>query len=151
MDRKGLPPPRLHYHIRWSSKEALDWERFASRVEAEERAKELVRPGETYILEEHEYACPRCAAGFESKPTDVSPKSPEMKYPDWQTPLFDVLIESDPNQLHDKIGRAEGAIRKRLLELSRTTGNQEEIQAIQDALRSLGMLFSNAEPKKKSA
>ena len=49
-----------HYHIRWSGKAALDWERFPTRAEAEKSAKQLVRPYETYTIEEHDGACPRC-------------------------------------------------------------------------------------------
>jgi len=56
-----------HYHIRWSGKATLDWESFSTRKEAEARAKELVRRKETYIIEEHYQACPRCQAAMEPK------------------------------------------------------------------------------------
>jgi hypothetical protein len=50
----------MHYHIRWSSGK-LDWERFSTRVEAEANAKQLVRLGETYTVEEFsDTSCPRC-------------------------------------------------------------------------------------------
>ena len=57
MDRKD---GKVHYHIRWSPTPTLDWERFGSRAEAEARAKELVRQGETYTIEEHGESCARC-------------------------------------------------------------------------------------------
>ena len=51
---------QAHYHIRWSGKTALDWERFSSRADAEAGAKQLMRLGETYTIEEHDGACQRC-------------------------------------------------------------------------------------------
>lgn len=49
----------IHFHIRWSDSK-LDWEAFQTREEATESAKELVLPGETYIVEEFDGSCPRC-------------------------------------------------------------------------------------------
>lgn len=49
-----------HYHIRWSGRAVLDWEPFSTRVEAEASAKQLVRSGETYNIEERDGDCPRC-------------------------------------------------------------------------------------------
>jgi hypothetical protein len=51
---------RVHYHIRWSGKATLDWERFSTREEAEASAKQLLLQGETYTIEEYDDACPRC-------------------------------------------------------------------------------------------
>ena len=48
-----------HFHIRWSDSK-LDWEAFQTREEATARAKELVRRGETYVIEEVDGTCPRC-------------------------------------------------------------------------------------------
>ena len=42
-----------HYHIRWSGNVQLDWERFDTPAEAEAAAKQLLRHGETYTIEEH--------------------------------------------------------------------------------------------------
>lgn len=58
-----------HYHIHWSGRDTLDWERFSSRGEAEASAKQLVRSGETYTIEERDDACPRCHAAFALKKT----------------------------------------------------------------------------------
>jgi hypothetical protein len=52
---------RTHYHIRWASG-ALDWQRFATTLEAEASAQQLVLPGETYTLEEYADDCSRCGA-----------------------------------------------------------------------------------------
>ena len=50
----------MHYHIRWSDSK-IDWERFSTREEAEEAARQLARPGETFSLERVEdSACMQC-------------------------------------------------------------------------------------------
>lgn len=147
MERKDGFPGQLHYHIRWSGKRELDWESFDSRAEAEAGARELVRLGETFTIEEHGEGCPRCRPAVPAK----SKHGNEMKYPDWQGALWDALSETNPKQLHDKIGRAEVAIKERLLELSRILGHHEETRAIHDALKSLQVLLSGGKEKKESA
>jgi hypothetical protein len=53
----------MHYHIRWSSGK-LDWERYATRVEAEAGARKLMRQEQTYVVEEFSNTgCPRCREG----------------------------------------------------------------------------------------
>jgi hypothetical protein len=54
MDRNAL-----HYHIRWSNA-AMYWERLNTHAEANVRAIQLMRPGETYTIEELNADCPRC-------------------------------------------------------------------------------------------
>jgi hypothetical protein len=51
-----------HYHIRWSVKASLDWTYFPlpTHAEAEENARQLVPPGETYTIEEHDESCLQC-------------------------------------------------------------------------------------------
>ncbi len=61
MNQAKSPPPQTHYHIRWSQL-VLDWERFDTREEAEERAEQLVRDGESYTVEEFDGECARCGA-----------------------------------------------------------------------------------------
>jgi hypothetical protein len=48
-----------HYHIRWSGG-VLDWEPFDLRSAAEASAKEMLRPGETYAIEEYGADCAKC-------------------------------------------------------------------------------------------
>lgn len=48
-----------HYHIRWSDG-VLDWEPFESRSDAEIGAKQMVRLGETYAIEEYGVDCEKC-------------------------------------------------------------------------------------------
>jgi hypothetical protein len=47
-----------HFHIRWSDKENLDWECFATQDEARERATDLALPGEAFAIEEIHTKCP---------------------------------------------------------------------------------------------
>ena len=49
-----------HYHIRWGNG-ALDWEAFATEEEAAAAAKELLRPNETFTVEQLGAGCARCA------------------------------------------------------------------------------------------
>jgi hypothetical protein len=56
-----------HYHIRWSGNVPLDWECFNTYANAEASAKQLLRQGETYTVEEHDETCPRCRAAMEAK------------------------------------------------------------------------------------
>lgn len=50
-----------HHHIRWSGG-ILDWERFSTRAEAQASADQLMRPEETYSVEEYtDETCPNCS------------------------------------------------------------------------------------------
>ena len=53
---------QMHIHIRWEGVKRLDWEPFETREQAESRAKELVHPGESFVVEEHGKSCIRCAS-----------------------------------------------------------------------------------------
>ena len=53
-----------HFHIRWSNSK-FDWQIFNTREEAEEAAKELVLPEETYSIEQFDGDCPQC---YRTKP-----------------------------------------------------------------------------------
>ncbi len=57
-----------HFHIRWKGSEAMDWEPFETREEAEEKARQLMRPGESYTIEELGDGCTRCQAGNTDRP-----------------------------------------------------------------------------------
>jgi len=58
----------IHYHIRWSDSK-LDWEAFRSQQEAETEAKQLVRAGESYTIEQFDGKCPRCVNGLKTSNT----------------------------------------------------------------------------------
>ena len=50
----------LHYHIRWACGK-LDWEVFPTEDEARLAAKQLMRPNESYVIEQSDGTCPGCA------------------------------------------------------------------------------------------
>jgi hypothetical protein len=64
---KDRDAERLHYHIRWAGKATLDWEPFATRADADVRAKQLVRLAETYTVEEQGVTCQRCREAIRIK------------------------------------------------------------------------------------
>jgi len=111
MDRK----PAAQYQIRWSSGK-LDWERHASRADAEASAESFVRFGETFIIE----------------------KAAELKYP-WQVLVAEALTEQRPEHLPGKINAAERSIAARLCEP--TDADTEECWALREALASLRAIF----------
>jgi hypothetical protein len=51
---------KTHFHIRWSTSEKLDWASFATEEQADRRAKDLVKDGETFIIERRGPSCERC-------------------------------------------------------------------------------------------
>lgn len=55
----GMKSPMAHYHIRWRDSD-LDWEAFSTQEAAELRAAALVRPNETYAIEQFDGNCPQC-------------------------------------------------------------------------------------------
>jgi hypothetical protein len=56
----------MHYHIRWSDSK-LDWERFSTPQEAEQAARHLARPGETFTLEHvDDNTCGQCLKLFKT-------------------------------------------------------------------------------------
>ena len=57
---------RIHFHIRWSGVERIDWESFRTREEAASRAKQHARPDEEYAIEELDGTCWRCRPKFMS-------------------------------------------------------------------------------------
>jgi hypothetical protein len=65
----------------------------------------------------------------------------DFKYPSWQKPYQEALIEFDPEQLQKKIEATEDAIFVRFQELSGMNGQgQGERVALNDALRALRAL-----------
>jgi len=62
-----MDPYLFHYHIRWSQIATLDWECFTGRADADASAKQLLRQGETYTIEQHDQACLRCRYAMNQK------------------------------------------------------------------------------------
>lgn len=71
--------------------------------------------------------------------TEDSP-SPDILYRHWQKEYQSVLVEFDPKKLPGLIEAAEGAIYKRLQQLSQDSDHHTERQVIEDALQSLRFL-----------
>ncbi len=63
-----------------------------------------------------------------------------LKYPVWQEPLHEALVELDKSKLKSKIARAETAIAQRLQDVSKAAEDEAEIHALQDGLASLRVL-----------
>jgi hypothetical protein len=64
----------------------------------------------------------------------------DLKYPQWQKPLQEVLIEVDKGKLRERVMVAECAIYNRLQVLSRNPDSHTERQAIKDALEILRVI-----------
>ena len=64
----------------------------------------------------------------------------ELKYPSWQTPLRQALLEGNPEKLVKKIREVEARISERLVAMSCDTGHQDEREAIVDAASILRVL-----------
>ena len=58
----------------------------------------------------------------------------ELKYPEWQRPLRDAIVELDESKLQELLQVAESAILQRQQAIAAGPNHGEERQAIQDAL-----------------
>jgi hypothetical protein len=131
-----------HYHTQWTGKDSLDWESHASRAEAQARATQLVRLGETYTIEEQDETCPRCRrAAVKSKTEHVTQETypdPNLKYP-WQQAVSDAFKEPRSEDLPLKVSVAQRAIAARLRDHTAPAKLDEQL-AIREALGSLSVL-----------
>lgn len=57
-----------------------------------------------------------------------------LDYPTWQEPLAAAILEFNPQQLPEKLQRAEGAIAKRLEELRFADRSEDEVRLLFDGL-----------------
>jgi hypothetical protein len=64
----------------------------------------------------------------------------DLKYPEWQNPFREALLEIDCEKLQSKMMKAEEAIFQRLQQLAGTSGSEAERQAIEDAISALRVL-----------
>jgi hypothetical protein len=64
----------------------------------------------------------------------------ELKYPSWQTPLRETLLEVDPKKLAKKIQGVEALISERLHAMASGTDHHDEREAIADAASILRVL-----------
>lgn len=58
----------------------------------------------------------------------------ELKYPEWQRPLQEVILEFDRTKLPEKLQKVETLIFDRAQQLRQTNHGQIETQALDDAL-----------------
>jgi hypothetical protein len=64
----------------------------------------------------------------------------ELRYPEWQKPYHDALLELNPQKLVQRVNEAETAILSRLQEIRIGSDSRLEAQAIEDALNGLRVL-----------
>ncbi len=64
----------------------------------------------------------------------------DLKYPDWQIPFRDALLEFDKDKLKQRLTDVETAIFNRQQALSGSANSRDERQAIEDALATLRIL-----------
>ena len=57
----------------------------------------------------------------------------ELKYPSWQTPLQEAILELDRETLSERIQKIETLMFERLQAISSETDHQDERQALADA------------------
>ena len=57
-----MDDPKIHYHIRWTKKNILDWEPFNTKHEALSHAIGFARAGDVFTIEEVSTPCPVCGA-----------------------------------------------------------------------------------------
>jgi len=64
----------------------------------------------------------------------------DLKYPEWQKPYEEALVEVDCEKLKDKLLKAEAAIFLRLQQLTHSADSHAERQAIDDAISAIRVL-----------
>ena len=64
----------------------------------------------------------------------------ELKFPEWQAPLQDLLLEFNRAKLEQQIQRVEALITQRIQQLPSSGGGHEERDAINHALSLLRMI-----------
>jgi hypothetical protein len=74
----------------------------------------------------------------------------ELRYPEWQKPYHEALLEPNPQKLAERVNEAERAILSRLQEIRVGSDNRMEAQAIEDALNGLRVLKNETVKFKRS-
>lgn len=75
----------------------------------------------------------------------------ELRFPEWQRPLQEVILESGQEDWAHKIQAVEKLITLRFLQLQNRSDCLEERQALSDALFLLGLLRKRAPQHRSSA
>jgi hypothetical protein len=58
----------------------------------------------------------------------------ELKFPDWQVPLQQAILEFDPARFQEEIKKVEAMIHQRMQKLPESPNSQDELVSITDAL-----------------
>ena len=74
----------------------------------------------------------------------------ELRYPEWQKPYHDALLEPNQQKLVQRVSEAETAILSRLQEIQIGSDSRMEAQAIEDALSGLRVLKNETVKFKRS-
>jgi hypothetical protein len=64
----------------------------------------------------------------------------QLKFPEWQAPLQELILEFDSAKLPEKVQKVETVLMDRLYKLSRNGDGHLEREAIQDALNILRVI-----------
>jgi len=64
----------------------------------------------------------------------------ELKYPEWQTPLQELVLEFDSTKLLEKVQKVDSLIFERLQQLRQGNDGHIETQAVNDALALLRII-----------
>lgn len=70
----------------------------------------------------------------------IMQQNTNLKYPAWQRPLHEALVELDKEQLKERLAAAETVIFQRQQAIAHAPDHQEERHALQDALSLLRTL-----------
>jgi hypothetical protein len=64
----------------------------------------------------------------------------ELKFPEWQKPLQDLILEVNPERWHEKVQNVKTLIAERQQQLDRASDGHVEREALHDALTILRVL-----------
>ena len=67
----------------------------------------------------------------------------ELKFPDWQAPFQELIIEFTLHRLPDRLQKAEALVQERLQQLDHRNNDRDEKIALQDALSVLRVMKSD--------
>lgn len=67
-------------------------------------------------------------------------RNEELKYPEWQTLLQELILEFDRAKLPEKVQKVETLIFERVHQLRQGNDGRSELQAIDDALQLLRII-----------
>jgi hypothetical protein len=69
----------------------------------------------------------------------------ELRFPRWQTPLQELILEFDPETLPEKIQQLKALILQRRRQLDRENGGRVEKIALHDALAIIRIMVNQCE------